>query len=174
MKKVLVLTLVLLLAFSNLVFAAPSESEVIASFKSYVDKEVKKALVSYETNNEMIFIIDRPQPPDWLKPPFWRIVHFTLNGEYDIDLRKNDSLIRPYIGILKIDKVNYYEDFSSKEAAEQCVSPKYRDTKHYTFSIAYQEDKWVVTKVELQYNGELKTNSIYDVLKIEPKVGYLH
>ena len=174
MKKVLMLTLDLLLAFSNLVFAAPSESEVIASFKSYVDQEVKKALVSYETNNKMIFIINRKQPPDWLEPPFWRIVHFTLNDKYEIDLRKNDSLIRPYIGILKIDKVNYYQDFSSKEAAEQCVSPKYRDTKHYTFIIAYQEDKWVVTNAELQYSGELKANSIYDVLKIEPKLGNLY
>ncbi|WP_110955102.1 hypothetical protein [Anaerosinus massiliensis] len=174
MKKVWMITMVLLLAYSNLVFAAPSESEVVASFKSYVDQEVKKAMDSYKGQNWLVFIINKKQPPNWLEPPFWRIVHFTVNGEYTIDLRKNDSLIRPYVGILKIDKVNYYEDFSSQEAAAQCDSPKYRDTDHYTFSIAYQEDKWVVTKVELQYDGEQDTNSIYDVLKLKPQVNHLY
>jgi hypothetical protein len=161
MNKVLMLALVLLLAFSNLAYAAPSDTEIMNSFKDYVSKEVNKALATYESNNQIVVAVkDR-------KPPVWQKIHFTLNADYTIDLRKNDSLIRPYIGTLEIAKVIYFENFATKEAAEQCISPKNRDdSRRYVFTIAYQDDKWVVTRVFMPYYRQEKDIlGIYDTLK---------
>lgn len=161
MNKVLMITVVLVLAFSNLVYAAPSDTEIVALFKDYVSKEINKALATYESNDQMVVAVKDRNPPVWQK------IHFTLNADYTIDLRKNDSLIRPYIGTLEITKVIYYENFATKESAEQCVSPKNRDdTRGYVFTIAYQGNKWVVTRVYMPYYRQEKDiMGIYDTLK---------
>ena len=64
MKKVLLLTLVLVLAFSSLAFAAPSEAEVIDSFKEYARTEVDKTLATYEAKNQQIFEFNKGKPPE--------------------------------------------------------------------------------------------------------------
>ena len=162
MKKVLLLTLVLLLAFASLASAAPSESEVIASFKSYVDKEVKKALVSYETDNQQLLVYkDR-------KPPLWQKEVYALSTDYTIDLRKNDSMIRPYIGTLEIAKITYSQTFATREAAEACDRPNYKDdqSRRYVITVAYQEGKWVVTRIYMPYyRQEKEVVSISEILK---------
>ncbi|XER10457.1 hypothetical protein SATMO3_06140 [Sporomusa aerivorans] len=159
MRKVLLLTLVLVLVFSNLAFAAPSEAEAVDSFKEYVRAEVNKALATYEAKNQQIFELNKR------KPPVWKRIHYTLSPDYTIDLRKNDSLINPYIGKLEIAKISYHEEFATQEEAEKCTSPKNKDTDRYIFILAYQDEKWVVTNVVLEYSGEVKLMGIYDKLK---------
>lgn len=74
-------------------------------------------------------------------------------------------MINPYIGKLEIAKISYHEEFATQEEAEKCTSPKNKDTDRYIFILAYQDEKWVVTNVVLEYSGEVKLMGIYDKLK---------
>lgn len=155
MKKLLILTLILLFALSGVVCAKPSDAEVIASFKKYVSEELSKAISTYKIDNYEI----RESSGMWYK--------FTenLDPNYTVDVKKNNSLTSPYIGMAEISRVfNRGEDCSTKELAEASSALSLYDIFKYRFIAVYRDNKWVVVGVEY-YNYFEETTSIYDRLK---------
>ena len=155
MKKLLILTLMLLVALSNVVYAQPSEAEVVASFKQYVGDELSKAISTYPIYNYQI----RKSDGKWYK------FSENLDRNFTIDVRKSDSLTAPYIGIAEISRVfKRGENCSTKELAEESNASDVYDIFKYSFIGVYRDNEWVVTKVEY-HNYVEEITSIYDRLK---------
>ncbi|MBP2644227.1 MAG: hypothetical protein H6Q67_2114 [Firmicutes bacterium] len=155
MKKLLILTLMMLVALSNVVCAQPSDEEVVASFKQYVGEELSKAISTYKIDNYEI----RKSGGKWYK------FSENLDPNYTIDVRKNDSLTTPYIGSAVISRVfKRGENWPTKELAEISTASDIYDIFKYRFIGVYRDNEWVVTKVE--YNNYVEEiTGIYDRLK---------
>lgn len=157
MNKILILAFMLLFGLSNIVCAEPSDSEVVASFKQYVSDEVTKAIATYEIDN---YRMHKLSSGTWYKTTS------NLDPHYIIDVQKNNSLISPYIGSVEIKKAfQFYEECSTKGLAEKSTKVRLLNTAKYRFKMAYQDNNWVVTKVELDNCEQETTGSIYDNLK---------
>jgi hypothetical protein len=167
MNKLLILTLVLLSVLSNVVYAEPSDSQVVTSFKQYVSEEVNKAISTYEPDDYRVdrYNVTTVSGHGSTSRMVWRKSYHVLHSQYTVDLRKNDSLISPYIGTMEIPKtVRVYEDCATKEEAEKTTAINYTTTFKYKFTVAYQDNNWVVTKVQSD-NWDTKTMGIYETLK---------
>jgi len=142
MKKILLLTIMLLLTLSNIGFADPSESEILASFKQYVSDEVGTALSTYEVDK---YKMRKSSEGRWYKTTS------SLNPNYSMDIKKTNSLMSPYMGILEVSQVDSnYSEYLSKEMAETDTILYDSNKTTYKFIIAYQDNKWVITGVNVQ------------------------
>lgn len=155
MKKLLLLTLMLLVALSSVVYAQPSDAEVVASFRQYVGDELSKVISTYKIDNYEI----RKNSNKWYK------FSQSFDRNYIIDVRKNDSLTAPYIGSAVISRITMRgENYSTKELAEESTASNLYEIFKYRFIGVYRDNEWVVTKVE--YNNYYEDiTSIYDRLK---------
>lgn len=172
MKKMLLLTFILLFALSSIVCAHPSDSEVVASFKQYVSGEVTKAISTYGTDNYHVnkYATTTVSSTGSVNSITWCKTITEINPKYTIDVQKNNSLVSPYIGTMEISKtVRFYDECSTKEEAEKSNVIRISDTCIYSFTLAYQNDNWVVTKVGFNHNSFAKTMSIYDTLKCKQR-----
>lgn len=167
MKKLLIVTLMLLFVITGIAYAEPSDSEVVSAFKQYVSDEVTRAIASYEPGSYQVkqHVITSVSSNGTKKTIVWRKGIDELHPKYTIDVKKNNSLISPYIGTMEIEKTYYaYEDCPTKEEAEKSTKEMWRNKYKCRFELAYQDNKWVVTKVVFD-NCERETMGIYDALK---------
>lgn len=169
MKKILVFCLCLLI-FPNFAFAV-SDEDALASFKSYIKVELEKVKQSYEGNRYSMYFMEADKKIS--RSALWYKQSAAINPEYKIDLQKTNSLISPYLGTLevKIDDTIFIAH-PIKEIAASLDLINYRTYSIYIFSIAYQDDKWVITAIR-DYDSVLKKwtehkgveQSIYPYLK---------
>lgn len=91
------------------------------------------------------------------KPPLWQKEVYALSTDYTIDLRKNDSLIRPYIGTLEIAKITYSQTFVTREAAETCDTPNYKDdeSRRYVLLLIRKVNGWLRSDFLALQNSDL-------------------
>jgi len=80
-------------------------------------------------------------------------------GEYRIDVRKTDSLLTPYIGVLEL---RWNERYSGCEetwdGAEAQSDLPHSDSWGYRYTYGFQEGKWVLKESELErktYEGDV-------------------
>ena len=66
---------------------------------------------------------------------------------------------------MSISKIYYISDLcTTKEEAEKAAYRK--SSREYKFTVAYQDDKWVVTKAQVGFQ-DIEATSIYDALKYQ-------
>jgi hypothetical protein len=158
MKKLLILTVTLLVALCNVVSAQSSDEEVIASFKQYVGNELSKAIATYPIENYNYEI--RKSDGKWYK------FSENLDRKFTIDVRKSDSLTAPYVGIAEISRVfKRGKNCSTKELAEESTASDVYDIFKYEFIGVYRDNEWVVTKLRYPNYFVEDITSIYDRLK---------
>lgn len=161
------LILMVVFSFSNVAYAASNDAEVVASFKQYVKEEVAKALATYKEGEYQVNQYEHStySGREGKKIDIiWRKYRQELNSQYNLDLKKTDSLISPYVGKVSISKNYYiYHDFPTKLEAEK--DTEYMESiTDYKFTVAYQDDQWVVIKVQVD-NMETDPLSIYEILQ---------
>lgn len=159
------------LGFCNIVFAM-DDSEVVDSFKQYVDDAMTQVSTTYDgTHYSMTY-----EDYDGFKPMkeyvgWYKTTNFLEPG-YKIDVQKTTSLISPYIGKLEV-KINHVTFLTNKNKdiaeAEKLVNTNCSNMNTYIFAIAFQNGIWNVTSVRSDY-GELNPDSILNILRCKDKI----
>lgn len=94
--------------------------EPVASFETFARSFVKQYARS----------IDTIWNPHFAEPP--KVGPMKVTGEYDIDVKETDSLVRPYVGIIQIKQRFLFLGVDTKTEM------------HLTFS--YQDGKWTLSQ----------------------------
>lgn len=110
MKKLLVLV-ILVMSFCSTAFA--NEQAIVDSFKALVNPKIVPIEQTYQNVKP---IITEHKNQNGL-PSYYTKVEEVL--EYDIDVQKTDSLIKPYRGVVKLARIVYsYGTHYSYESAQ--------------------------------------------------------
>lgn len=110
---------------------AQSSSDVVASFKKYVADYMN----SYKTDRrEMVRLLGGG----------WAKEYFEPLPDAGIDVRKTDSLVSPYMGVVEFTLITRYTTFhkTRTEAEADNNFVQTRQTKH-RHTYAYQDGSWV-------------------------------
>lgn len=163
MKKVILLVC-LLLAFCVPAYAM-DDSQVVDSFRQYVQSNISLVEDSYKGNKYEVKYIKA----DYFSGAYWIKYATTLDPAYKIDVQKTNSLISPYVGTLEVDRNTVTYSGKTKEDAINQIGTKYSYVDNFKFTIAYQGTGWVVTRATqrnyaLAIREEVSLN-ILDVLK---------
>ena len=152
MKRIVIFVVFLLtLTFCNSVFAM-EDSEVVDSFKQYVDNVMTQVTPTYEGTH--YGLTNSSETGGWYKSIKY------LEPGYKIDVEKTNSLISPYVGTLEVStKTVFYEHNPNKGIASESEIINFTSSSTYKFTIAYQNDNWVVTSAK-EYDHFL--DKIYD------------
>lgn len=125
------------------VFAA-DDAQVVSSFKQYVSDILTQVNATYEGNNYRIAYI--PLDAVTKRPGYWIKIKRTIDPTYNIDVQKSNSLISPYIGTLEVNTTNvFYKGYPNQQDAEATDAIDHTTGDNYKFTIAFQDEKWVVT-----------------------------
>ncbi|KAF0216763.1 MAG: hypothetical protein FD174_3586 [Geobacteraceae bacterium] len=169
MKRFLVFfILALSLLLCSKVFAL-TDTEVVDSFKQYVSDEMKKVFVSYEGTHYNVSYVES-------NLNFWFKSYHKIDQNYKIDVEKTTSLISPYVGTLQVEVYyNTSDKFPTKKTAEQATTYKVHSIQTFKITLAYQENKWVVTDAHFKsssLDSVIKQDklSIYENLKCPDKI----
>lgn len=158
MIKKIILVLTIIFSFSNIIFA--NEQKAIDDFNLLISKIKTDTNATFTDEYCKVFYIKaEPQygiEEQWSKS---RIDH--INISYDI--KKSDSLISPYIGIINIKNTykTFYplvsnDIFKTKEDAINATLYKLSDGDIiYTYTYAYQNNKWILKNSYNSYDGIL-------------------
>jgi hypothetical protein len=154
MKKML-LIFICLLFWSFPAFAAEvsqaEDSQIVSSFNQYLNDKMAQILATYDGQHYIHMLPSEKNPEG-----YWRKVDAAVNPNYKIDVQKTDSLDTPYIATLEVTtKYRYFASRPTREAAEAATDGGYTVTNIYRFSIAYQNNTWVVTEAQ-QYDTFFK------------------
>jgi hypothetical protein len=126
-----------------------------AGFQSQQEKEIVKAF--NKIAREYIPAHIARTPTVYNAPCGWNKWYWEPSTDYTIDVRKTDSLVSPYVGVVTFGVTSYYTAChpTREEAEKDGNYPNTYDFEHrYTFS--YQDDKWVLKSREakVKYNGQ--------------------
>lgn len=169
-KSFRIMLLVSLLMFFTIPAFAATDAEIVGSFKEFASENISKALETYDGIHYKVAYIE---PSKYSSKPngYWFKLTGVLDPNYKIDVQKTNSLISPYIATLEVNyKTLCYYGRSTKEAAESVSNIERTSTDIYKFTVAYQDDKWVVTDAK-KYSRLLgewfntNTKDIFEVLK---------
>lgn len=167
-NRVLIFTL-LMVSFCLPVSAA-TDAEVVSSFKQYASDQLAKILETYEGVHYKVAYIE---PDRYSSKPkgYWFKLTGMVDPNYKIDVQKTNSLVSPYVATLEVNyKTLFYYDRPTKETAEAVTDIKRVSIEVYKFTVAYQDEKWVVTEAK-SYSSVLgkwfnrDTKDIYTELK---------
>lgn len=114
----------------------PQTSEdIVGSFKAFVDDYFKKA---YTDSTDYAVVALLPTHT-WMK------MYFVRSGDYSIDVRKTDSLVSPYVGVLEFPIEKYSTTAHKTEEDAKADNnffppvPAPRQRKNF----ALQDNKWI-------------------------------
>ena len=133
--------LLLMLGTTTLVTLAQSDAEVVKSFKQYV----YDYLASYKTNRREL--VDKLGGG-------WAKMYFIPSGGLGVDVRKTDSLVSPYVGVLEFTMTRPFTAFH-KTKAEAEVDNNFiqsTTTKH-RHTYAFQDGAWSPTSYQCNLVG---------------------
>ena len=155
---------------------AATDQEIVASFQQFITEQLTPIYETYKGNHYSVLGLSKDYSS---KRQEWFKSKSDLDSKYSIDVEKTNSLVSPYIGTLVI-KIHYFssEHFPSYASAEAATASRINDTTTYTFKIAYQKEKWVLTKYGTQsallgnnFLGWYETNnSLINILKCTDNV----
>ena len=151
MKKLLsiILTVLIMSTFS---VAFADEQEIVESFKTFVSDTMTPIIASYQGEHYSIKYADCSpihEKSYWYKST-------VTTPRYVIDVKKTDSLISPYLGLLDItnDLISYKGKYdSAKEAETSSVQESPFMLRHNRYTYAYQDGNWVKIRVEYERDG---------------------
>ncbi len=123
-KRLLILIMALLLVCAS---CLADEQVVVDSFKVHVQDIMQPVLATYKKDAVHIRYFD-PSKHGLQGSGHWFKVR-NLEPVYSLDVKKNDSVMYPYIGILDV-------------------------MQHWRFYYGYQKGKWEKTKVEFYRDTE--------------------
>lgn len=134
MKKLLFFFILFFSVFSTC-FA--DEQEVVDSFKALVEPKINTIEATYENTRPLI----KEHKTGKNFPSYYTKKEEVL--EYDIDVQKTDSLIKPYRGIVKIARIvysygNHYSYESAQFASSGIIDYSWRASIFYD----YIDGKW--------------------------------
>ena len=155
---------------------AATDQEIVASFQQFITEQLTPIYETYKGNH---YSIIGPSVFLGSKKQVWFKSKSDLDSQYSIDVEKTNSLVSPYIGtlVIKIHSV-FSEHCPSYASAETATANRINNTTTYTFKIAYQKEKWVLTKYGTQsallgnnFLGWSETNSsLFNMLKSDSDV----
>lgn len=161
----------LITMISGVAFAEPNDTEILNSFKQYVDTEMQKVFATYEGNhNRIAYQVRFDISPQENPKEVWFKSTEKINKAFKIDLQRTTSLISPYVGTLEVDKyTEFSSDYPTEVAAKMSFDTRYIQWDLYKFTVAYQENQWVITGLTLKKQNydaaNLSSNSIFYTLK---------
>ena len=162
MKKIFAI-LIALLCYCTSVFANPQEA--ISSFTamiSHIKTEIEK---TYTDDYAKIAYM---KPDKYNSEGYW---YKNRKGALEVsyDIKKTDSLISPYTGILNISyrTLHYFDannpkgHFKTREEATMAASTiKDGDAVLHTFVYSYQDNQWIATKCGLTMFGNTSWSNL--------------
>ncbi len=111
--------------------AAQSDADVVKSFKNYV----AGYMVSYKT--------DRREYVGNLGGG-WAKIYFEPSGDSSIDVRKTDSLVSPYMGVLEFTLIKHFTAFHKTRAEAEADNSFTQSTEaRHRHTYASQDGTWV-------------------------------
>ena len=119
---------------------AATDQEIVASFQKYLTEQLTPIYETYKGTHNILG-----------ENKYWYKQTTALTPNYSIDVEKTNSLVSPIVGTLKIAIIRFHSDiFASIAAAEQASANKLfiDGTKEFQFIFAYQNEKWILTKVK--------------------------
>lgn len=121
------------------------EQDAVKSFK----KVAADFIASYEVNKRE-WVRSLPGDPGWKK-----VKHEV--GEYSIDVRRTDSLISPYVGVLQF-SLKFYITAShpTREEAERDVAFKILGSSTHEHTYVFQDEQWVIKLRKHRIDGMVK------------------
>lgn len=146
------------------------EQDVVDSFKAHVQNIMQPILATYKDDTTHLRYFD-PGKHGLQGSGHWFKVR-NLEPVYFLDIKKNDSVMYPYTGILEIEK--YTEIFTGKYPTQEAAAKAEKSylsnaMQHWRFYYGYQNGKWEKTKVEFyrdtekRFMNEKTTVTEYDI-----------
>jgi hypothetical protein len=130
------------LLFGSFVFAQDqkTEQESVKKFKQYTsDLMAKYKAEKHERTEHAVYCPNLgPGATGYVKAAY------EPDAGYTIDVRKTDSLITPYIGILKLQWNKRYSDCEdTREKAQAQSNLSHPDSLEYRYTYGFQDGEWV-------------------------------
>lgn len=135
MKKIFLLVM---LALTICCTAFASEQDIVNSFKTFANTKIQPIEQTYETSH---YIIKFMEGNKYVKPSYTKQDQvFT----YELDVKKTDSLIFPYIGIIRLTKTTRYngKHLSEEEAINTPMSNLPYDVVRAAVIYDYDNGNW--------------------------------
>lgn len=151
-KRLLILIMALLLVCAS---CLADEQVVVDSFKVHVQDIMQPVLATYKKDAVHIRYFD-PSKHGLQGSGHWFKVR-NLEPVYSLDVKKNDSVMYPYIGILDVERYTeiFTGSYPTKEEASKAEKSYLSNAmQHWRFYYGYQNGKWEKTKVEFYRDTE--------------------
>jgi hypothetical protein len=121
------------------------EADVVKSFK----ENVSSLMARYEADKHERIEFD--YCGTGIERPGYIRASYEPNTLYAVDVRKTDSLVSPYVGILLIEWNKHYSDCEETQEKAQAQSRLgHFGSLKYRYTYAFQDGKWVPTNHEVQ------------------------
>lgn len=153
-KKIFILLTILL---CNISTGFANEQEIANSFVTFANEQIKPIQESYERKDYFIYFMPHNDFSRQYKQPGDVYKKAGLsNLEAKIDVKKTDSILNPYIGILILsaDPIAYYSpdnlegNYKTKEeAAKANLTKRGVGECIYKFNYIYKNNTWELNKV---------------------------
>lgn len=166
MKKYIALLSLLIISIYSIGFA--SEQDIVNSFTEFANSQIQPIRESYARKDTVVYRIEdnkrsREITPEYIG--FYRKKGAT-NLQAGYDLKKTDSLVNPYLGIISMsnESLSYFTPenrggyYKTREAAEKAFMVRNLGTGFdMKFYYTYNNGQWILNKVT-NYSGSY----IYD------------
>lgn len=108
-----------------------SDADIVKSFKGYA----ADFIASYKT--------DRREYVGKLGGG-WAKIYFEPSLDYGVDVRKTDSLVSPYVGVLEFTLIRHFTKFHPSESDAEADNSFVQTTStNHRHTYAFQDNKWV-------------------------------
>lgn len=157
MKK---LFLVLIILISMCVPCYANDQQAVDSFKALTNEIVAEINTSYNNRDTIVRYIPTT---DWDRKHDLIFDCWVKNGrddlEYDINVEKTNSLIKPYVGyiymschyLLYADE-NGKKNFKTKEEAEKATIPTHSKSYLYKYIYHYDGNTWKFSREQFEFS----------------------
>jgi hypothetical protein len=122
-----------------------SEANVVKSFKENISSLMARYRADKHERIEFDYCGTGTERPGYIR------TSYEPNTAYAVDVRKTDSLVSPYVGILLIEWNKHYSDCKETQEKAQAQSGLgHFNSLKYRYTYALQDGKWVPTEHEVQ------------------------
>lgn len=132
--------IILSLCFVGLVYGQSPENKVKDSFLKTIQEELKslKAWSEEEKNNPQESVYHLQSNNSWH-------AFYTEYYEFEYDIKKTDSIVTPYIGIVTFKGREFTKIGTNKE---ECLNADWKMLRNATptLNYAYQDGNWVIKR----------------------------
>lgn len=157
MKKIFAM-LLLLCSLCSVSFA--NEQEVVASFQSFVSNLVAPIESTY--GNNYYRIIEAPPYESSTSLKYMKVQQ--TDFMYSCDIKKTDSVMYPYLGVLEIsNKHNYTDFFTTEIEARNAIVYTTKSHHQHRFTYRYCNGKWEENRAYMYLDGHWLDSSFKSI-----------